>query len=728
MKAYLIHLCLVSSLILLISPQHAHASHVYGGSIYYACQNACTYTVYVEAHYDCFSSTTAFPPATPAVPLIRFAGSGGSCSQPSAVGGWVLDSYLDATPICPTDSTACTNPLAPIGGVLVAIYHREYDFCVAGACNSYVASWSACCRGGSVTSGANGTVYLETEIDLSTTPCNNAPEFAYPPVTFVCVGTGSSFSQAAFDKDGDSLVYSLSTCQDGAGLATSYNPGFTPTNPMGSAWQVSIDVQTGKLSILPTPGALLMSPICIEVTEYRNGSLIGSISREMLVVALNCTGSNALPQTDSISLVSGGIEVSPGKYEMALDDSLEIMLEVSDADMAQSLDVLLPLHLGTVSKTVVGSNPATIVFQFKPSQAGDFLLPIQIHDDACSIMGSIVEGIEVRVMGYDYPPVHPGDANFDQVANNLDLLALGITFGQQGPQRFGATTQWVPQNALDWGDTLVNGADFKHSDCTGDGIVDSLDVAPILLNYGSTHTFSKTSAVGSPLYMIPPSVTYLGGDTARIPIHWGDMVDPLTDAYGLAFSITYDSSKVAKAWIEFKPSWFATPGTDMLTLDKDLPNFQRIDVGVSRNDHALRAGYGYVADLIIVMDDDLNKRVLPMTLGLENAFAINNKEEEIPVDAQDAQINLGTAIDYSLQTRVSLFPNPTKDKMYIDGLRPDELQAARLYDVQGRSLSLQMYKQQGQYIFNLNHLQEGFYLLEIQTAKGKAIFKVIKQH
>jgi hypothetical protein len=727
MKAYLVRLYLITFLILLISPQLSQATHVYGGSIYYACQNACTYTVFVETSFDCYSAITQLP-SSPPPPIVGFIGNGGSCSQPTPLTAWVLDSYVDVTPICPTDSTQCTSPNAVVGGSLVAIYRRDYDFCGAGSCPSYVARWTTCCRSGSITSGAaNTNIYLETEIDLSISPCNHAPVFAFPPITHICAGTGSIFSQAAIDEDGDSLAYSLVACNTASNTPVNYMPGFSASNPMGSTWQVNVDTHTGELSILPNPGTSMLNTICMQVDEYRNGAHIGSVTREMMVLVMNCPAANSLPQVDSVRLSGGGAVRGTNGFYTCLGDSLEVLLYVSDSDMAQSLDVVLPLHIHGLSRTLVGSNPAMIQLRFRPQQAGLFSIPLLVRDDACPLVGSVVQMLSVEVDSSCYPPVHPGDANFDQIANNIDLLALGLNYGRQGHARLNASSQWQPQAALNWWDTLANGADIKHSDCNGDGVIDSFDVAPILMNYGSTHTFSKTAAAGAPLFMIPPATTFTSGDTVRIPLHWGDMADPLTDAYGLAFSVTYDSSRVEKAWMEFQPSWLATPGTDLIALDKDLPNLERIEVGISRNDQMFRAGYGHIADLIIVMDDDLNKRLLPMTLGLENAYAINNLEEEIPVETQDAQINLQTTVDPGLHARISLFPNPTKDKLYMDGIRLNELQAARLYDVHGRTISFPIIEQQGQFVFDLSHLHEGFYLLEIQTATGKATFKVIKQ-
>src|SRR6185295_12937804 len=64
--------------------------------------------------------------------------------------------------------------------------------------------------------------------------------------------------------------------------------------------------------------------------------------------------------------------------------------------------------------------------------------------------------------------VWPGDANYDGVANNLDLLPIGVAYGSTGTVRPGASNNWVGQAANDWGISLASGTDYKHIDCNGD--------------------------------------------------------------------------------------------------------------------------------------------------------------------------------------------------------------------------------------------------------------------
>jgi len=53
--------------------------------------------------------------------------------------------------------------------------------------------------------------------------------------------------------------------------------------------------------------------------------------------------------------------------------------------------------------------------------------------------------------------VWPGDANSDGVANNFDVLELGIAAGSVGPVRPGANIFWTGQSGTPWSNTYANG-------------------------------------------------------------------------------------------------------------------------------------------------------------------------------------------------------------------------------------------------------------------------------
>ncbi len=81
--------------------------------------------------------------------------------------------------------------------------------------------------------------------------------------------------------------------------------------------------------------------------------------------------------------------------------------------------------------------------------------------------------------------VLPGDCNNDSIADGRDMLYWALAYGNIGPVRPNATTDWIPQPSSDWSDS-VNGVNNKHQDANGDGIVDELDLDVIYANFGMT--------------------------------------------------------------------------------------------------------------------------------------------------------------------------------------------------------------------------------------------------
>jgi hypothetical protein len=100
----------------------------------------------------------------------------------------------------------------------------------------------------------------------------------------------------------------------------------------------------------------------------------------------------------------------------------------------------------------------------------------------------------------------PGDLNNDGRANHIDLLPLGVAYGQLGPLRPAASTEWIAQETELWGPFLpVSGVNLAFVDADGNGRIDSLDLDAIALNYDSLQTTA-----------FPPPLPYLLTDTFRV--------------------------------------------------------------------------------------------------------------------------------------------------------------------------------------------------------------------
>lgn len=110
---------------------------------------------------------------------------------------------------------------------------------------------------------------------------NNSVQLLNPPVDQGCVGKLFVHNAAAYDPDGDSLSYRLVHCKGAAGLDI---PGYT--FPMASE-QFYIDEVTGEL-IWENPVLQGEYNVAFIIEEWRNGVLIGSVTRDMQIEIAAC--------------------------------------------------------------------------------------------------------------------------------------------------------------------------------------------------------------------------------------------------------------------------------------------------------------------------------------------------------------------------------------------------------------------------------------------------------
>ena len=147
-------------------------------------------------------------------------------------------------------------------------------------------------------------------------PCNNSPLFNQPPLAYICSNQTTIIDLGATDPDGDSLHYMLDTCRNsGIQDPVNYNPGYSPTSPLGPNWFTTIDASTGELAVFPvTNGIQVTGIVCVRVLEYRNGNLIGETVRDLQIEVIPQCGPNQAPQISSLQQLSGGNQPSPYKH------------------------------------------------------------------------------------------------------------------------------------------------------------------------------------------------------------------------------------------------------------------------------------------------------------------------------------------------------------------------------------------------------------------------------
>ncbi len=328
--------------------------------------------------------------------------------------------------------------------------------------------------------------------------------------------------------------------------------------------------------------------------------------------------------------------------------------------------------------------------------------------------------------------VWPGDANYDGVADNQDMIPIGLHYGEFGLGRLGASTQWIGQVAMNWDDTLNNGVNLKHTDCDGSGTIDSDDTLAISQNYGSTHSKANIHSKGDPndppLYVELDTETAQSGDTVAGTIVLGSIDIPADEVYGLAFSITYDNTLVdsGSVYIDFNNSWIGTEGTDMISLRKDLFNEGKIDVGLTRIDHNTVSGQGTIGSIIITIDNLSGKQKAEgglLKLDIQNVTMVNatgiplptyNLPDSVTVQAQSNQV---LTLDRS---DIRVYPNPAENILNLSF--PDQTEkSVELTNVVGQTVYARHQVNAATYPIDISHLPEGLYILSVKTIRGEAI-------
>ena len=136
-----------------------------------------------------------------------------------------------------------------------------------------------------INNSVNTLFYLEDTVrilDPNIIGFNSSPQLLNPPIEFGNVGQLFTHNPNAFDPDGDSLSYSISSPLQASGLPVS---GYSPPNLIspGPDNQISINQLTGEL-IWNTPQQVGIYNIVIIIREYRNGILIGTVIRDLQII------------------------------------------------------------------------------------------------------------------------------------------------------------------------------------------------------------------------------------------------------------------------------------------------------------------------------------------------------------------------------------------------------------------------------------------------------------
>ena len=331
--------------------------------------------------------------------------------------------------------------------------------------------------------------------------------------------------------------------------------------------------------------------------------------------------------------------------------------------------------------------------------------------------------------------VWPGDADDNGVANNFDLLPIGLAYGSNGPPRSTTSINWQGFPAQIWSNSTIPGlTNPRHIDCNGDGFIDSSDVQAIQANYGQTYARSGGNSLLGTIPFYVESGVGEAGDSVTTNIILGDSINPAVDVYAVAFTINYDPDHLERdpVQINFNNSWL---GNDLLHVQQDVRTTGQIKIAVTRKDQQPITGSGPIGAVSFTIKDDLVMGRLAVDsvispLNISNIRLIDERNRIIGTYPKTGNIileeNLST-IKRASAAGISIFPNPAQDVLYIRSKTAD-LERVQVFTATGQLVqSIELNGSQEQQI-NTQAFAKGLYLIRLQTSKGSFSEKVSVLH
>lgn len=328
--------------------------------------------------------------------------------------------------------------------------------------------------------------------------------------------------------------------------------------------------------------------------------------------------------------------------------------------------------------------------------------------------------------------VFPGDANYNGVVDQYDILHIGYAVGTTGPARILTEDSQTQSVAVYWTQDFPAGPNMIHADADGNGVVDMFDFFVWSDNYSIEH--DEVTPLDIPIGIVGDArvawnndevlIPVTGGQSVSIPI--GFVVPEEIGVNGVAFRLSYHPAHFAAASFDADPNWLTADG-DGISLQKN--NLGQIDLGMTRLGVNPLPGGGPAGTVNLIVIDDMVDllETAPDTMStflrLEQVLMVNDGLEAIPVYTDSLEIKLYRSGTVSTTETLkentlgaTLFPNPFQGEIRLRAQY--SFQRVVLFDPLGREIRRYEFSPRRQWGITDLTLVSGCYYLQLEGEQG----------
>lgn len=299
--------------------------------------------------------------------------------------------------------TACNMQTTCQGGALYGAEEHIYSLTVPldSTCTDWKFAFSVCCRNGAISTLASANtydLYIEANhSDMSSGIYNSSPVFGSLPIVVACVGETVHYNHGVYEIDGDSLSFSLVNGLHDPNTIVPYVNGLSGANPLFTTNPITIDSKTGAIEFIPSQ--VQVGVLSVLVREYRNGIEIGTVTRDIQLLTVNCL-TNSAPIASGIDGTANSMGTT-GLFSTTVPEGSPFCFDVATYD-AEGNNLTIDNVSPNGSTFSVDPLTNTATFCWTPTNAdiGTHLLTIIVEDDGCDYVAknSYVYAIEVAAI------------------------------------------------------------------------------------------------------------------------------------------------------------------------------------------------------------------------------------------------------------------------------------------------------------------------------------------
>ncbi len=325
--------------------------------------------------------------------------------------------------------------------------------------------------------------------------------------------------------------------------------------------------------------------------------------------------------------------------------------------------------------------------------------------------------------------VRPGDTDNSGVVDLNDLIPIGVNYNDASYARDTISIAWSDHPVPSWGSPLqANGQDRAHVDCNGDGTINADDTLAIIQNYGlvglQNPEWVDRLQTGPEVHFIPQVNSCHAGDTVRIHVMAGSMLQPFSTLLGAGWTLPLNPSYIQSNSIKCSlTNSVLASSASYLKMERILSS--GVTNSIVKTDHLGISGYGEIGEISFIIPSNYTTQTIVPLQGIQIKLIDDSGADLAAIPGTDTLfINVTSGINELNADQWIVYPNPLEgNSIHITG--PLRVESAMLTDISGRKI-VDLSISNESLIILPEGIENGTYLLQLQTSKGNVIKKVVR--